>query len=386
MEYWLTTFMHIIRSAIIENELLSEAEQKQCNPENLSQMLKLAKQHNIAHLLAFGLKNNGISTLYKEIFEKEILIAVCRYEQLNYELKRLQDALEVAKIPFVFLKRSVIRQYYPESWLRTSCDIDVLVHECDIQRAIRLLKRNLEYCEASKTTHDVLLLSKGGIHIELHYSLIETGRIKSASHILERTWDTVIKCDGFEYQYKMPDEMFYFYHIAHMAKHIECGGCGIRPFIDILVLNHYSCVNKEKRNHLLEQGGLYIFNNNIELLSRIWFDNGIHTTTTLQLEQYILQGGVYGTFKNKISVAQAKRGGKFQYLISRIIIPYNLLKINYPIVQSHKWLIPVMEIKRWFDLLFKGRTNYAIKELKENLQMPDKSTENIQSFLKNVGL
>lgn len=29
----------------------------------------------------------------------------------------------------------------------------------------------------------------------------------------------------------MKEEMFYFYHIAHLAKHFEVGGCGIRQII-----------------------------------------------------------------------------------------------------------------------------------------------------------
>ncbi|MFX7845188.1 nucleotidyltransferase family protein, partial [Acinetobacter baumannii] len=78
-----------------------------------------------------------------------------------------------------------------------------------------------------------------GQHIELHFNLIEDHRIKGASAILNRVWDAAVPCGGWTYQYEMPDELFYFYHIAHMAKHVENGGCGIRPFLDIWVLMHY---------------------------------------------------------------------------------------------------------------------------------------------------
>ena len=44
------------------------------------------------------------------------------------------NALEKAQIPFVPLKGSVIRKYYPEAWMRTSSDIDVLVHKEDVEK------------------------------------------------------------------------------------------------------------------------------------------------------------------------------------------------------------------------------------------------------------
>ena len=48
------------------------------------------------------------------------MIAIYRYEKINYELNRLRSALNEAQIPFIPLKGSVLRQYYPEPWMRTS--------------------------------------------------------------------------------------------------------------------------------------------------------------------------------------------------------------------------------------------------------------------------
>ena len=41
-------------------------------------------------------------------------------QKTSFKIKKVQ-------IPFLPLKGSVIRQYYPEPWMRTSCDIDILV-------------------------------------------------------------------------------------------------------------------------------------------------------------------------------------------------------------------------------------------------------------------
>ena len=97
--------------------------------------------------------------------------------------------------------------------------------------------------------------------------------------------------------------MFYFYYIAHMAKHfVETGGCGIRPFLDIWVLNHRIDFDREKRDKLLSDGGLDVFAKQAELLSEVWFGNAEHTEITRQMETYILRGGVYGANTNRIAV------------------------------------------------------------------------------------
>ena len=41
----------------------------------------------------------------------------------------------------------------------------------------------------------------------------------------------------------MLDELFYFYHIAHMVKHFENGGCGIRPVVLSLLKENFEFWN-----------------------------------------------------------------------------------------------------------------------------------------------
>ena len=84
----------------------------------------MSAKHDVIHLLALGLKQNELISKENSEIEKYILKAVFRYERLRYEYNNLCDALEKAQIPFIPLKGSVIRKYYPEAWMRTSCDID----------------------------------------------------------------------------------------------------------------------------------------------------------------------------------------------------------------------------------------------------------------------
>ena len=352
-------------------------------------MYKLAKSYDLAHLVGDALIKNGLiaNEEIKAKFQQQILLAVCRYEQLQYELTRLKAPLNEAEIPFIPLKGSVIRQYYPEPWMRTSCDIDVLVKESELECAAAALVDKLAYRRDEIGSHDIGIFTESGVHIELHYNLVEDGRANDATRVLKKVWDMAVKSDTGNCHYEMPDELFYFYHIAHMAKHfVGTGGCGIRSFLDMWVLNHCVDFNQEKRETLLADGGLTVFAKQAALLSEVWFGAAGHTEITRQLETYILRGGVYGTTTNRVAVQQQKRGGKVKYALSRILIPYKVIRFHYPILQKHRWLTPIMEVRRWGKLIFCGHLNRSVPELKCNTTLSEDAAEETRILLRNIGL
>lgn len=118
--------------------------------------------------------------------------------------------------------------------------------------------------------------------MELHYNLVEDGRANESSKTLKNVWCNTVVRDGFEYWYEMTDEMFYYYHVAHMAKHFEDGGCGVRPVIDLWILDNLHHTDKSKRDDLLAVGNLLKFTESVRRLSRIWFENKEYDPVTKQ--------------------------------------------------------------------------------------------------------
>lgn len=355
----------------------------------LSALYGVSKKHDIAHIVGDALIKNGLieNGEIKSQFQNQIVMAVYRYENLNYELGRICKILEETEIPFIPLKGSVIRKFYPEPWMRTSCDIDILVHEEDLERAVAVLKENLGYTyeRKEKGSHDMQIYSPSGVHLELHYTLLEEGRLSKADKILSYIWDYAEEEREGSFQKKFSDEAFYFYHMAHMAKHFMIGGCGIKPFVDLWILNRNK-KDKEKRNELLLKGGLLKFAKEAETLSKVWFEGIEHTETTKRMEKYVLQGGVYGTMQNRVVVQQVKSGSKFKYTISRIWLPYDTLKFLYPVLQKHKWLFLFCQVRRWFRLLFKGGFKRSVNELSISGSVTKEQRKEISSFLSELDL
>lgn len=378
--------MELIASEICGKPV--DKEQYSFADEELERLYMLSGSHDLAHLVGDALIKNGLvkNGESEASFKNQIMLAVYRYEKINYELKCLRKALNGAQIPFIPLKGAIMRQYYPEPWMRTSCDIDILVNEVDLERAAELLVNEASYRRDSKGSHDIGLFSDSGVHLELHYSLIEGSCIGGMESVLRSACESAYRVADTS-EYALSDEMFFFYHIAHMAKHfVSTGGCGVRPLLDIWVLNHRVPFDRERRNTLLAEGGLLTFAEEAEKLSEVWFGDGEHTDLTRQMQDYILRGGVYGTTSNRVVVQQVKQGGKVRYAFSRIWLPYDVLKFHYPSLEGKRVLLPMYEVRRWGKLLFCGGAKRGMNELRLNSATTGAAQASTSEMLARLGI
>lgn len=264
--------------------------------------------------------------------------------------------------------------------------MDILVHEEELNKIVKIMTDKLCFEEKGKSFHDVSLFSSSGVNFELHYVLVKHNKANDADKVLCDVWNYAFPAKECEYKMKLQDEMFYFYHIAHMAKHFQIGGCGIKPFIDLWILDHMIKSDIKKRDEILQRGNLLKFANVVRKLSRVWFENEEYDTLSKQMEAYIIYGGVYGNIGNKVMVQQQKRGGRLKYALSKIFIPYDAIKFQYPILNKHRWMTPFMEVRRWCRLIFCGHIRRSIDELKYNKNISSERAKATQQFLMDIGL
>ena len=377
-------FFSLLRSAILDQPL-TEEERKDYSRETLEPILELARKHDISHILVYALKENGLLTEEDRELEKEIFKAVYRCEKLKFALNTVADIFEKSEIPFLPLKGSVLRDYYKNPWMRTSCDIDVLVKEENLDIAVEALC-NEGFTRSVKSSHDVSMYTPSKVHLELHFHLMEEGLANNASIVLSDVWGNLTKKEDKSYFYEMPSELFYFYHVAHMAKHFENGGCGIRPIIDLYILDKMEGLDREKLDDLLEKGELLKFRDAALSLSHVWFFEDNRDGLTGALEEYVLFGGVYGNFENRITVKQIKKGGRFKYVLYRIFLPYNILKSYYPILRKYPILTPIMHARRWYKALVNKRLKSVVSEFSRSNKINASKDEKTATLLENLGL
>ncbi len=360
------------------------------NTEVLRALYDTSKAHDLTHLIADALFKNKLldkQTSAGKAFFKQLQTAVFRYEQMEYELKSICEALEEKKIPHMPLKGSVIRAFYPQPWMRTSCDIDIYVQESELDAAAKAIVEKLGYRNDGKGSHDMQMFAPNGVHLELHYDLIEDSRYPKLKKVLSGIWENAVPARESGYTYKMTDEDFYFYHIAHAAKHFRNGGCGIRPFIDLWYLEKSLPYDREKAEKSLQECGLLKFTQTARKLVGVWLGMEEHDELSKEMAAFVLSGGVYGVLENRVAVQTTK--GRFAYFLYRVFPPYRELKNQYLILRKYPILYPFYIVRRWFNLLFvKGRAKKSLREWKVAMdKSKDKAEENrVENLLKNLNL
>ena len=349
--------------------------------ETQKKLLLLSQKHDLAHLVYVGADRGASFTdaAIKQQFRKTQLMAVTRYEQACYAYEEILEVLNKLRTPFVPLKGAIIRDYYPEPWMRTSCDIDILVKEEDLEKIAKALEEEKGYQrEEEKGYHDISLYSPTGIHLEMHFSIQED--MENIDKLLGEVWSYCNPVTENAVEYRQTNEFLFFHSVAHLLYHFLMGGCGVRAVLDVWILSKNLSYDESVFKQMLEQCGITRFYEAIVGLASVWFGEKEHTDTTKSLEYYILKGGVYGNFENRMKVAGAKTGSKGKYIWRKIFCPYDEMKKRYPVLKKHKWLLPIFEVVRWVEAIFKGRT----KNLRGQVEAIESTTEEEKTELKQL--
>ena len=355
-------------------------------PENLTRVRRLAAAHDLSHLVAHALAALGMlgTEPSSAKLRDALLLSVFRHERIAHEQKALCDLLEKESIPFIPLKGAVIRDLYPESWMRTSCDIDILVHEDDLARATNAIMADLGYTsDKRKNYHDISLYAKNGVHLELHFNILEDN--PALDTVLKEAWDYATPVAAGS-RHALSTEFLFFHVTSHMAYHFLGGGCGIRPLIDLYFMRERLSPDEAVLSRLLARAGIATFYRQALSLAEVWLADRPHTDLTREMEDYILKGGVYGTLENSVAVKKMKRGGRLRYLWYRVFPPYRSLKITYPVLKKHPYLIPVMYLRRWMRFLLHGDRDRVGAEIRISGMANEEKTEALRALLESLDL
>lgn len=309
-------------------------------------IIRLARLHEVQHLAASAMLNNGLLKDENDIATAKRLVYEASYRDAKnthaYELAL--ETLNNAQIPFVPLKGIIVRPFYPESWMRTSCDVDILVHKSDFKKAVSQFKNIGFVADGDINYHDISLLYDDS-NLELHFSICEN--IKKLDAVLSKVWDNVEKADG--YRYLQTNDYFVFHHIAHMAYHFLAGGCGIRPFVDLWVLRRAKFFNEDKVIEFCKSAKIYDFYMVVSRLTSVWFEGKKHDDITLKLEKYTLTGGAYGYYPNNAAALTVRNGGKVRYILSMAFPSYGNMRALYPKLNKAPVLLPFYYCYRIFE-------------------------------------
>ncbi len=347
----------ILKSQLKDAQI--QIDKEKLTKEVISSLYNVSKKHDVAHIVCAYLEKNGFlkDHFLADKFYSEEIMSVCRYEQQKYALQEITNCFREQDIAYITLKGFVIRPYYPQESMRTSCDIDILIKEQDLQRAISALEQN-GYSLTEKGFHDVSLFSPSGVHLELHFSLLENK--PNIDKVLKDAWQYAQTQDGVSYSFT--EEFFIFHIYAHIWHHFLSGGCGIRSLMDLWIIKNKMGIDYQKASSLLKKAGIEKLAKEIDTLAQICFDDKIGDEFYDNLLDYIVLGGIYGSFENRVAVKGTDSVVKYSF--KRIFLPLRLMKPNFPVLNKAPFLLPFCWIARIFQTLFGKKRKTATQELK----------------------
>lgn len=371
--------------AILKGAMNEEKEEINLNDVDFEALFSLSKFHDMAHIVCYELKRRGAlpDNETGKRFTKQYDMAILRHIRRTAAISQLRDLLEKERIPFILLKGAVMMDLYPQQWMRTSADVDILVKEEDVIKVSDILIA-AEMTREQECSHHVSFVSKNNMHIEVHYCLIEDFYLAESSEAFKDIWDHVELKKESVSEYVMRDEWFYLYHIAHMAKHFKTGGCGVRSVLDIWMLDHKVRYDGKKRDNLIGKCKLTSFETAVKELSEIWFSGKENNAAAEELENYIINGGIYGTPEHGIIIRKQSENNRFIYYLKRIFMPYRYIKHEYPVLKKCPFLLPFCWAARWFRLIDPKKRRAALNEIKIESSADNEESKRIETLIKKL--
>ncbi len=368
-------FLQILRSAILDKPIDLPSDLNEYGTEIYS----LAKSQDVLMLIYRGIKcNQGV--LPKDV-DKQIVTEIYRTGQNNALLKKAKEVLTDAKIPYIPLKGAVAKDFYPELWMRSCCDIDILVREKDFERAVNAFVKAGFSTDYKRLYHDVSLYY-GEAHLELHFNICEN--FYRIDQVLSQVWGNVEQVSGYEYREK--PAFFAFHNIAHLLYHFLRGGCNIKQFLDLWLMRRKMFYEEEEIQPFLSKCSLKKFYDVICEETEVLFEDKKPTDVTMAIERFIFQGGIAGGKDNADVISVVVGGGKLKYFINSLFIPMRDMKWHYPILRKYPVLLPLYYCKRLIAKTVGSEKKRAKELVSINLEKTKKVDNDIISLLEEIGL
>ena len=233
--------------------------------------------------------------------------------------------------------------------MRTSCDIDILIRQNKLEKAISALKKAGFEVIGDRGYHDVSLLLDDA-NLELHFSICED--IDYIDPLLKKVWDYTVR-DG-EYRYLLTNDFFTYHHIAHMLYHFLTGGCGFRTFLDLWVLRRAGFFDENEVYEFCEKAKISVFYRSVIEATEVWFEGKEDNDLIDRIKKYVSAGGIYGNFSNNAAVYTTMSGGKMKFVFNLAFPNIQKMRLLYPELNKYPILLPVCYVRRVIKKVFGG--------------------------------
>ena len=169
----------------LNNETESDSKIELSDSE-LEELLYFSSEQSILPIAIKGIQRLDHKYIIKKFYADKHAKCIHQFIQQEEALKNICSVLDKHSIKYVLLKGADIRALYPEKELRTSCDIDILVHKDNLEEAVDIIELETDFSTNGSDYHDISMKNKY-VHLELHFSIKFNSEKIDA--YLDKSWD-----------------------------------------------------------------------------------------------------------------------------------------------------------------------------------------------------
>lgn len=323
-------------------------------------------------IMVNGINKDLVSKQLYEVFQKHTFLFIHKDLRQQNLIEQLITIFNDINIRFVFLKGTILKPLYDETFMRGMGDIDVLVDRDKLDLIEKTFKKRGFKIYAKSPQHDVYE-TKDGLLVEVHPTLYS-----DAHDAYSNFFSNAIDYATFDNNYgRLEPNYELVYLVYHLAKHFRTSGIGLRSLLDISVyINHFEkVIHKKILDSYLEKTNLTTFFNTIMFLNYQYFgyrhylyeDDFMDQDLFNQITEHLMSSGIHGkgTDFNFMAprVAIEEKPNRIKIFFRLLFPKFYQMKSMYPVLKKWPILLPFMYIYRIIKKIFSKRSRKATKEL-----------------------
>ncbi len=323
---------------------------------SLDRLYGMAQSHMLTAAAGMALEAAGIRD---EKFKKAVARAQMKNVLLDADRGRVLARLEEAGIRYMPLKGILLKDLYPKAGMREMADNDIMVdpeRREDVRRIMEELGFTVDHYEEGK--HDSYL-KKPVSNFEMHVRLTGEESNEQTEAYYIRSWDRLLKDPGNRYGYHFSDEDFYLFMIVHEYGHYAWKGTGLRSLLDTFVFlkRKGDGLDWEYIRQEAEKMGLAGFERENREAAMQLFGGERLSESGEEMLDYMLRSGTYGNYQNLVQ-NRIQNQGRLKYFLSRLTIPKETMRQDYPILNRAPFLYPAVWAWRFIYRFFTRREKF----------------------------
>ena len=266
------------------------------------------------------------------------------------ELDKILSIFEENKIACLPLKGSIMKHFYPYSFLRFMGDIDILLHPKDIKKDKKLLDKKGYTFESNSYNH-LALKKKPYLEVELHRDLLPFQY--PGYEIFQNVWQRLHLMKNKNYIYQMTSEDFFLFMLLHLNKHYVKAGSGIRSFLDIyLYLQNNPKLDLKYVYQELAKVNLKEICEQYIIFSQKLFNLETLEGEYLVMAERVKNSGVFGSSQVRLDTELKENRNPIKTIWKKIFPSKKNMIQQYPVLNRQIYLFPMMYGWRLLKAIF----------------------------------